>query len=101
MLYLVVATTRSHCDLADADTAGAFQASFARLRELQDKGVVKFAGLSGPFTPMKTFVLLEAANHEEAYAFITGLPAWTYMDNALFPVISLEVAERSVKALMA
>jgi hypothetical protein len=100
MEYLVIATTRSHCDLAEPKIAEAFNKSYELLSERKKAGIVKYAALSGPFTPMKTLIVIEAANHEEAYEFITSLPCWCYMDNALFPLIQLESAMKSIKALL-
>jgi muconolactone delta-isomerase len=99
MQYLVVASTRPHCDLADPEVARAFADSYATLQERQERGTLKFAALSGPFTPMKTLLVIDVDSHEDAYRFITTLPAWTFMDNALYPLISLDTALESVTQL--
>ena len=100
MEYLVVATTRTHVDLGEKKVAEAYSRLYDMIKERQKNGAVKYVGLSGPFTPMKTVIIIEAVNHEEAYKFITSLPAWNYMDNALYPLINLETAIDSVNALV-
>ena len=94
MLYAVIITTRSSVIISDPAPAKALHKSVEMIKKWQQEGAVKFVGLTGPFTPMKTLVIMEATSHEEVFSRLASLPGTPYTDNAIYPLISLDsVAE--------
>lgn len=99
MLYVIQSTTRDSVIISDAAPAKALHASIRKILEWKQQGIVKFVGLTGPFTPMKTLIIVEAESHEEVFRLLASLPGTPYTDNAIYPLISLENVEQYLAAL--
>lgn len=87
MKYVLITTTRDSVDVSVPAIAQAFLSSAQQLQQWQQQGIVDVVGLTSPFTPMKTLVVMNAADHNAVFDLIAQLPSLPYMNVSINPFV--------------
>ncbi|MFN4182502.1 MAG: hypothetical protein ACK4G3_04785 [bacterium] len=76
-------TTREDVDISIPAIARAMLQSAQTLQTWQTQGIVDTVCLTGPFTKLKTLVILNEVDHDAVFNRIGQLPAVPYLDIAI------------------